>query len=107
MLILIIPASLIVPYERVKPILRKRVEHICQQLIDTKKYNENSLLCRMIHAQVDEHIITSEQLTQIALSLILVGQATTTIAFSWLLHSLASHPDLQTRLFEEYLKHID
>lgn len=102
-----IPAALFVPSERVKPVLRKRVEGICQRVIDSKQLHTNSLLSRMLHGQKDGRTITSEELTHIVLTLLLAGQATTTISFSWLLHSLASHPELQTKLFEEELRDID
>lgn len=105
------PPAWLFASERYKAALREEVHQLCATIMERKrdksKFENNSsikngasLLSIMCDACEDGHL-TAEDLVQIVLSLLLAGQATTTIGSGWAFYYLATHQEWQARLHEE------
>lgn len=103
-----IPAHWLSERERSKITLRKEVRLLCSHVIrnynkNDKKKNKsdmNSLLSIMMDA-CEQGQFTTDDLEQMVQSLLLAGQATTTVSIAWTIYLLACNPDWQTRLYNE------
>lgn len=102
-----IPSHWLSEKERCKIKLKGEVHRLCNDVIQNYKKrstNDTSDLTSLLSVMMDaceDGQFTTEDLETMVLSLLLAGQATTTISIAWTIHLLACHQDWQEQVYDE------